>query len=186
MADDAATVIAYIGAFAAIVGGGVALFNARKAVQWKRAELASNYIKEFTANQQLVFACRALEWNGGRLVVPDQLRPLLHDDSKVIIHDKTVLEHSLAPDISIADIQEDPRLQIYRTAVDGLLSWLNLIDNAFERNLFKPEDVSEIGYWVQLIEEAKYVEPFINAFGYAKATQRLRIAFRGVYTDFLP
>jgi len=43
MPIDGATAIAYTGAFVGLVGGGVALFNARKAVCWKRAELANNY-----------------------------------------------------------------------------------------------------------------------------------------------
>ena len=39
MPTDAATAIAYTGAFVGLVGGGVALFNARKAVCWKRPNL---------------------------------------------------------------------------------------------------------------------------------------------------
>jgi hypothetical protein len=46
MLSDAATAIAYVGAFVGLVGGGVALFNARKAVCWKRAELANTYMKD--------------------------------------------------------------------------------------------------------------------------------------------
>ncbi len=62
MPTDAATAIAYVGAFVALVGGGVALFNARKAVCWKRADLANTYMKDFNNNPELVFAGRC--WTG--------------------------------------------------------------------------------------------------------------------------
>jgi hypothetical protein len=65
MTFDAPTAIAYAGAFAGLVGGGVALFNSWKAVCWKRAELANTYMKDFNANEELVFAGRCLDWNGG-------------------------------------------------------------------------------------------------------------------------
>src|SRR6266851_1811199 len=44
MPSDIATAIAYVGAFVGLVGGGVALFNSRMAVAWKRAELANSKI----------------------------------------------------------------------------------------------------------------------------------------------
>src|SRR6266851_5219875 len=66
MLTDAATAIAYTGAFVGLVGGGVALFNARKAVCWKRAELANTYMKDFNNNPELVFAGRCLDWQVNR------------------------------------------------------------------------------------------------------------------------
>ena len=39
-----------------LTGGIVALLNYRKAVLWKRAELANNYLKDFNNNPELVFA----------------------------------------------------------------------------------------------------------------------------------
>ena len=44
--SEVATVIAYVGAFVGLVVGGVAVFNSWKAVLWKRAELANNYMKD--------------------------------------------------------------------------------------------------------------------------------------------
>ncbi len=148
MEQNPAIVLAYLGAFAAILGGLVALFNARKAVMWKRAELASHYLTELRTNPELIFACRALEWNGGRLVVPDHLCPLLPDSSKVIAHSPAALCASMRPDLTSAEIDADVRLQIYRTALDAFLSWLNSIDNALERGLFSAGDISEAGYWI--------------------------------------
>ena len=61
MPIDGGTAIAYTGAFVGLLGGAVALFNARKAVCWKRAELANTYMKDFNNNAELVFAGRCLD-----------------------------------------------------------------------------------------------------------------------------
>src|SRR6267378_661239 len=74
MPSETATAIAYVGAFVGLVGGGVALFNSWSAVRWKRAELANSYLRDFDSNPELVFAGRCLDWQGGKLVLPDNLR----------------------------------------------------------------------------------------------------------------
>ena len=119
MSTEVATAIAYVGAFVGLVGGGVALFNSWKAVNWKRAELANTYLKDFYNNAELVFASRCLDWNGGKLVLPDNLRPYLKDDGKLIQHDREIFAMSLRPDLLVIELDKDPRIQIYRTAINS-------------------------------------------------------------------
>ena len=133
MPTETATAIAYVGAFVGLVGGGVALFNSWKAVRWKRAELANNYLKDLNTNEELGVACRALDWNGGRLVVPANLRPLC-DKADSIIHDYSVMKYAMRPDLLITEMEKDFRIQLYRTAMDALLSWLSLVASALDRN----------------------------------------------------
>ena len=90
----------------------------------------------------------------------------------------------MRPNLAAAELNGDFRIQIYRTALDALLSWLNSVDNALERKLFCAADISEAGYWIQHIEHLHFLDDFIESFGYSKATQRLRLAFRNVYTDY--
>jgi hypothetical protein len=120
MPSDAATSIAYVGAFVGLLGGGVALFNAWKAVRWKRAELANSYMKDFNSSPELVFAGRCLDWNGGKLVLPESLRPYA-DGAGVIQHDRTVFVKALSPHLKIGDMDEDPRIQIYRVSIDSFV-----------------------------------------------------------------
>jgi hypothetical protein len=122
MPSDAATAIAYVGAFAGLVGGGVALFNSWKAVSWKRAELANNYMKDFNTNPELVFAGRCLDWNGGKLILPETLRPYMPGGEQVIEHDRQVFARALRADLKVDEMDEDPRIQIYRTSMDAFLS----------------------------------------------------------------
>jgi hypothetical protein len=110
--SEVATVIAYVGAFVGLVVGGVAVFNSWKAVLWKRAELANNYMKDFNSNQELVFAGRCLDWNGGRLVLPESLRPYMPDNAQFIQHDRRLFAKALRPDLMVQEMDEDPRIQI--------------------------------------------------------------------------
>jgi hypothetical protein len=177
MPSNTATVIAYVGAFVGLVGGGVALFNSWKAVAWKRAELANSYLKDLKGNPELVFACRCLDWHGGRLVVPDSLLPLT-DDHKYIKHDQTVFARALRPDLRVDELDEDPRIQLYRTAQDALLSWLSLIASALSRRLFKAADMEEIGYWIAKFQSEPATHNFICTYGYQENINKLIVLYR--------
>ncbi len=173
MPSEAATAIAYVGAFVGLIGGGVALFNSWKAVRWKRAELANSYLKDFNNNAELVFAGRCLDWNGGKLVLPENLRPYMPDGALFIQHDRRVFAKALRPDLEIKEMDEDPRIQIYRTSMDSFLSWLSLIASALDRKLFLVEDMQDVGYWVAKIQSEIVLHPFIVAYGYQHNIERL-------------
>jgi hypothetical protein len=176
------TAITAVTAFGALVGGAIALLNARNSIRWKRAELASGHLQELTSNDELVFACRALDWNGGLLVVPERLRPLLqtNDGRQVIVHEPAVLEKAMRPDLLITEMQQDARLQLYRTAMDSLLSWLSLVRKALDRDLFEPADIEPVAYWLDRIVTAGFLGDFIRIFGYQRDIEDLRKAFHGL------
>jgi hypothetical protein len=178
MPTDTATAIAYVGAFAGLIGGGVALFNSRKAVRWKRAELANSYMKDFNANPELVFAGRCLDWNGGRLFLPENLRPYMPDDAAFIQHDRRIFAQALRPDLPLGGMDQDPRIQIYRTSIDSFLSWLCLVASALDRGLFLVEDIDEVGYWVAKIQSEVVLHGFIVAFGYQDKINKLIHLYR--------
>jgi hypothetical protein len=184
MPTDAATAIAYVGASVALVGGGVALFNARKAVCWKRAELANTYMKDFNNNPELVFAGRCLDWQGGKLIVPESLRAYLPDGTKVIDHDRTLYAAAVSPFLQISDMDDDPRVQIYRTSLDMFLSWLALVGSALDRKLFLVADIHDVGYWVAKVESEVVIHPFIVAYGYATSLQKLIRLYRHKNSDY--
>lgn len=178
MPSDTATAIAYVGAFVGLIGGGVALFNSWKAVCWKRAELANSYLKDFNNNTELVFASRCLDWNGGKLILPESLRPYTPDNAGVIQHDRHVFAKALRPDLNVRDIDSDPRIQIYRTSMDLLLSWLCLVSSALDRKLFFVADIQDVGYWVAKIQSEVDLHPFISAYGYHDGITKLIEMFR--------
>ena len=177
MPKDAATAISMVGLFATLVGAGVALFNSWKSVRWKRAELANNYIREFNSNEEMVFAGRCLDWEGGRLILPEKLRDYLPDRSAILEHDKRLMAKALSPTLTLQQ-DDDPRIQIYRTSMDSFLTWLSLVASGLNRKLFLVEDIEEVGYWVSKIQSERIVHGFIFAYGYEERINTLIKAFR--------
>jgi hypothetical protein len=188
MTFDASTTIAAIGVLGGLVAGGVALFNSRKSVCWKRAELANSYMKDFNNSEELVFAGRCLDWNGGRLILPQSLRPYMPDNAAIIEHDRRIFAKALRPDLQLSETDEDPRIQIYRTSMDSFLSWMSLVSSALDRKLFLAADIQDVGYWVAKIESEVVLHPFIVSYGYAESIQRLVRIFRrkkSIYRDWV-
>jgi hypothetical protein len=177
MPKDAATAIAIVGLLATIVGATVALFNSWKSVCWKRAELANTYIKDFNSNEEMVFAGRCLDWEGGRLMLPEKLRDYLPDRAAIIQHDKRVMAKALSPSLTLEE-DDDPRIQIYRTSMDSFLTWLSLVASGLNRKLFLVEDIEEVGYWVSKIQSERIIHGFILAYGYEERIKTLMKAFR--------
>ena len=178
MPSEIATVIAYVGAFVGLVGGGVALFNSWKATSWKRAEFANTYLKDFNNSPELVFAGRCLDWNGGKLALPESLRPYLSDGAHFIQHDRHIFAKALRPDLTIDEMDIDPRIQIYRTSMDSFLSWLCLVTSALDRKLFSVADMQDVGYWVAKIQSEVVLHPFIAAYGYEENIEKLISYYR--------
>ena len=177
--SDAPTFLPWLDSLGALIGigGAVALFNAYKAVEWKRAELASSFLKDFLTDPEIAFACRALDWYGGRLVVPECLRSLLDSTTNRIDHDFEIFRISMVPLVDYEAFVKEPRLQIYRTAMDTLFTRLSLISSAIDNRLFKPQDIDDIGYWIVRIHCVKFCEGFISEYGYSKSTEALRRQF---------
>lgn len=184
MPTEAATSIAYVGAFVGLVGGGVALFNSWKAVCWKKAELANSYLRDFNNNPELVFAGRCLDWNGGKLILPESLRSYMPRNAKLIRHDRKVFVNALRPDLTVEELDKDPRTQIYRTSIDSFLSWLSLVSSALDRKLFTVADIEEIGYWVAKLQSDSAVVKFIIAYGYEENIVKLIQRYRRERTPY--
>ncbi len=184
MATDVGCACAYVGALRAIVRGCIAPFNARNAVCWKRAELAHNYLNHFKNNPELVFAGSCLDWQCGKLILPESLRPYLPDGTKTIEHDRTRYAAAVSPFLQLGDMDDDPRVQIYRTSLDMFLSWLALVGSALDRKLFLVADIHDVGYWVAKIESELVIHPFIVAYGYATSLQKLIRLYRHKNSDY--
>jgi hypothetical protein len=174
-------VLAYVGGGAALIAAGVHVYNALRAERWKRTELGSRFLRELGTDQELVFACRALDWYTGRLTVPENLRPLMSGEAP-FDHDRRVLRNAMKVGLGGAAMAADARLQIYRTTMDRLLSWMCLLANALDRKLFKTDDVEVARYWVSKVAASRFLHPFIRSYNYAPSIQSLAKSF-GIEID---
>jgi hypothetical protein len=75
-------------------------------------------------------------------------------------------------------MDDDPRIQIYRTSMDSFLSWLCLVASALDRKLFLVADIQDVGYWVAKIQSETDLHPFIIAYGYQENIQKLIQIYR--------
>lgn len=173
------TSIPALAASGGLLVGAIALANYRKSVRWKQAELANMQLRDLVTNEDLVFACRSIDWYGGLLVVPEALRPLLEEagQSDVIEHSPSIVARAMAPDLSDEEMKSEPRLQLYRTAIDSLLSWFSLVQTSLHRKLYEPADIEAIAWWLFRIKQASYLEDFIQEFGYKEDVVALHKTF---------
>jgi hypothetical protein len=100
------------------------------------------------------------------------------DEAKTIQHNRKILAKALDPFLSGDGMNDDPRIQIYRTAIDSFLSWLCLVASALDRKLFKVADIEEVGYWVAKIQSEVVLHPFIVGYGYQGNIEKLIRMFR--------
>jgi hypothetical protein len=112
-------------------------------------------------------------------VVPEGLRPLLEGTPRrdVIDHHVFLLKQAMSITLTLEEMQAEPRLQVYRTAIDSLLSWLSIVRKAIDRGLFSPIDIEPIAWWIYRIDEATYLNEFIRAFGYERDIERMKELF---------
>src|SRR5258708_33572027 len=96
-----------------------------------------------------------------------------------IQHDRNVFAQALRPDLQIHEMDDDPRIQIYRTSMDSFLSWLSLVASALDRKLFLVADLQDVGYWVAKIQSELVLHPFIVAYRYKESIEKLIHWYRG-------
>ena len=65
------------------------------------------------------------------------------DNAAFIQHDRRVFTQALRPDLPLGSMDDDPRIQIYRTSMDTFLTWLSLVTSALDRKLFMVADIQE-------------------------------------------
>jgi hypothetical protein len=75
--------------------------------------------------------------------------------------------------LQIGEMDEDPRIQIYRTSMDFFLSWLCLVASGLDRKLFLVADIQDVGYRVAKIQSEVVLHPFIVAYGYQENIEKL-------------
>jgi hypothetical protein len=100
------------------------------------------------------------------------------DGAHFIQHDRHVFAIALRPDLQVGEMDEDPRIQIYRTSMDSFLSWLSLVASALDRKLFLVADMQDVGYWVAKIQSEVVLHPFIVAYGYQENIEKLMRLYR--------
>jgi hypothetical protein len=158
----------------AAIAGIRALIEYVRVGRWKRAELASMQVAALVENDELAFACQALDWGVGPIIVPKRFRSLLNRD--LVQHDVALLESALEPILNLKTLA-DPQGLLYRHSFDRLFGHFALVNSMIERRLFGAADVASMKYYLDLLDDYGYAtdsakstmvfRPFVEKFGYS-------------------
>jgi len=175
----------------------------RRSLAWKRNDLAAEIVNRVEGDEELAFACRALDWGTGPLVVPARHRPLLRksEDSAVVGHDTWSMYVAMRPGLSEETLR-DPRGLIYRYCFDKLLSHIDHTHRLLQQGQVRLEDVHGLRYWICKLAKYSYrptdkagrkvrgidvFQPFIAAYGHGGVValgRKFAIENWSAYEDF--
>jgi hypothetical protein len=155
-----------------------------RSVAWKKSDLAANMVSRLETDEELAFACRALDWGIGPLIVPERYRPLLKaassDPDSVVAHDTWSMYVALRPRLT-EETLNDPRGLIYRYCFDKLLAHLDDANRLLKGRQVCKIELNGLQYWIKKLADYRYrpndkagrkvrgvdvFQPFIAAYGY--------------------
>lgn len=158
----------------------------RRAKGWKSSDLAAGLVKQLESDKELAFACRALDWGVGPLLVPEYYRPLIllrnHRAGSggdalaaVMEHDTKLLHAAMTPQLQ-SIVVDDPRGLIYRACFDRLFQHLADAYRLLQDKQIHKADIQEFAYWLERIARYEYpppgvakeevFQPFLHRFNY--------------------
>ena len=119
-----ADVISKMGPLVAAVSALIAAFGAtyiyrqyRREQEWRKGDLAAALMERLESDPELAFACQALDWGLGPILVPERYRPLMKKfgmvHEEVLDHDTIVMATALEPRLNQATLESAQGL-IYR------------------------------------------------------------------------
>ena len=172
-----ANYIAAVSAGISALGAAVSIFNARVTGKWKRIDLASSQLSLLDTEPLLQFATRCLDLDEGKLYVPIELRGWLAANECYIEHDKDLFIHALKQQPVRGSA--DPRVMMYRMAMDAFLTWLSRVADGLDRGNYAADDLRDVGYWVQKCQSEGGVWDFVSECGFSDDFEFLKTQFQG-------
>jgi Zn-dependent protease with chaperone function len=67
--------VAAVSALIAAFGAAYVYFQYRRAQEWRKGDLAASLMERLVSDPELAFACQALDWGTGPIMVPERYRP---------------------------------------------------------------------------------------------------------------
>lgn len=131
----------------------------RQSQVWKKNDRAADIILKLEKDEELVFACQALDFGKAPLIVPTRYRPLLRmqesENEAVIKHDTRIMQVAMEPDLLEATLS-DPRGMIYRYCFDKLFSLLDDTGRLLNNGQLLLADLHDLKYWISRIAKYEY------------------------------
>lgn len=178
--------ISKLGPLVAAASAMIAAFGAiyvyrqyQRAQEWRKGDLAAALMERLESDQELAFACQALDWGIGPILVPDRYRPLMNKfnmpDEAVLDHSPKILATALEPSLTISTVSSAQGL-IYRHCFIKLFNHLENISRLVTSKQVAVADLHGLNYWLGKIARYDYAprdcdpdaifQPALAVFGY--------------------
>lgn len=178
-----ADTIGKLGPLVAAVSAMIAAFGAfyvylqyRRAHDWRKGDLAAALLARLESDDELAFACQALDWGVGPIIVPKRYAPLMKrfgEDEAVLDHDPKVMALALEPDLNEATLKSARGL-VYRHCFIKLFNHLENVNRLLASRQVEADGVRDLDYWLRRLASYTYApgdrdqtfQPAIARFGY--------------------
>ncbi|HKQ79146.1 MAG TPA: hypothetical protein VJ810_35955 [Blastocatellia bacterium] len=186
--SEQADTISKLGPLVAAVSAIIAAFGAlyvyrqyRRAQEWRKGDLAAALMERLESDEELAFACQALDWGTGPMMVPERYRPLMKrfdmPHEAVLDHTPARLALALEPSLNAATLQSAQGL-IYRHCFIKLFNHIENISRLVASDQVAIDGLDGLNYWLGLIASYTYApegrnhkeifQPALAVFGYHK------------------
>ena len=129
---------------------------------WRAKDLAARLVDQLTTDDELQFACQALDWATGPMIVPARYRSLLsqrpadadnptpRELGEIIDHDPALMAKAL--EVRLAPgLKDNPAGLVYRYCFDKLFSHLANINRLQVDGQVRIKDLDGLKYWIRRI-----------------------------------
>jgi len=183
-----ADTISKLGPLVAAVSAVIAAFGAlyvyrqyRRAQEWRKGDLAAALMERLESDEELAFACQALDWGTGPILVPERYRPLMKrfnmPHEAVLDHAPDILVSALEPFLNAATLQSAQGL-IYRHCFIKFFNHIENIGRLVASDQVAIDGLDGLDYWLARIASYEYspadrsrqeiFQPALAVFGYHK------------------
>ncbi|WP_439923637.1 hypothetical protein [Nitrobacter sp. JJSN] len=154
----------------AIVGAIYTALQFQRAKRWRAGDLAITLIAQLETDEELAFACRAIDWGLGPLVVPERYRPLVEnvpagkkdpnptERGEVVLQEPDLMWRALRVYLAISP-KTEPTGLIYRYCFDKLFNHLANVHRLLMEKQVELNDLERLKYWLERIAAYEYCPP---------------------------
>lgn len=157
----------------AFVGAIYTVRQFQRARRWRAGDLAVAMISQLETDDELAFACRAIDWGVGPLIVPKRYRVLVEskpEDEKnptpaergeIVIQTPELMVRALRVQLSI-DPEAEPIGLVYRYCFDKLFDHLANVNRLLIEQQLNLKDLERLRYWLKRIAIYEYCPPGVK------------------------
>jgi len=193
------SIVAAASALVAAFGALYVYREYRRTQDWRKGDLAAALMQKLESDEELAFACQALDWGTGPIMVPARYRPMMKrfkmPDEAVLDHSPHVMAQALEPMLNPDTLQSAQGL-IYRHCFIKLFNHLENISRLAASNQVTIDGLDGLDYWLRRIARYEYAaagrqneifQPALAVFGYHKIPelgQRLGVTEWSVHDGY--